>query len=88
MKTTNSIKRIIEVSEPDDLDDDDDDDDDSVDFEEQLKKDCMGMVSQKLDEFENRLKYLFDNHNISCKSEFKMYETHIKEQVLKMTAYV
>lgn len=68
--------------------DDDDDNDDSMDYEEQLKKDTLNMVAQKLDEFENRLKYLFEEHNYECKDEFKLYEQHIKDNVLKMTAYV
>ena len=46
------------------------------------------MVSEKLETFERRLKYLIETHEGSCKGEFKMYEQHIKEQVTKMTTYV
>lgn len=68
--------------------DDEDDDMDSVDYEEQLKRETLNLVNQKLDEFENRLKYLFEDHTHDCKHEFKHYEQHMKDSVLKMTAYV
>eukprot|EP00347_Sterkiella_histriomuscorum_P011845 403370885 len=71
-----------------DEDDDDDDHDDSFDFEQQLKKEVSNMVAEKLENFERRLKYLIEQHEGNCKDEFKMYESHIKEQVKKMTAYV
>ena len=61
---------------------------DSVDFEQQLKKECEQQVQIQLDMFEKRLNYLISEHEASCKAEFKMYETHIKEQVLKMNEYV
>ena len=46
------------------------------------------MVQEKLGNFEMRLKYIIEEHNKECKSEFRSYEQHIKEQVKQMTEYL
>ena len=79
------LKRLYEddkdspIDSDDNFEEKDDDEIDSVDFEQQLKKEVIEMVEEKLNNFEMRLKYIIEEHNKECKSEFKVYEQHIKE---------